>query len=94
MGHVDERDPDLLLDRLELDLHLLPQLEVQGAQRLVEKEDTGPVDEGARERDALALPAGELSGTSTAEVAEAHHLERLADTTLALGLLTRRTMSP
>ena len=57
---VDERDPDLLLDRLELDLHLLAELEVQGSERLVEEQHAGPVDERARERDALALAAREL----------------------------------
>ena len=36
--HVDERDPDLALDALELDLHLLAQLEVERAERLVEQQ--------------------------------------------------------
>ena len=39
VGHVDERDPDLLLDPLQLDLHLLAELEVERAERLVEQED-------------------------------------------------------
>ena len=36
--HVDERDADVLLDALELDLELLAQLEVERAQRLVEQQ--------------------------------------------------------
>ena len=36
--HEDEGDADVALDRLELDLHLLAQLEVQGAERLVQQQ--------------------------------------------------------
>ena len=54
---VEERDPDLALDRLELHLHLLAQLEVERAERLVEQQHRGPVHERARERHALALAA-------------------------------------
>jgi hypothetical protein len=36
VGHVDERDPEIALQRLEEDLHLLAQLEVERAERLVE----------------------------------------------------------
>ena len=64
VGHVDERDPDLLLDPLELDLHLLAQLQVEGAQRLVE-EQGGPVDERPGEGDAAA-PGRRRSGSACA----------------------------
>ncbi|MEJ7697563.1 MAG: hypothetical protein WKF78_13325 [Candidatus Limnocylindrales bacterium] len=37
VGHVDERDPDLLLDAFEFALHLLAQLQVKGAQGLVQE---------------------------------------------------------
>ena len=46
---------------LELDLHLLAELEVERAERLVEQQHLRPVDDRARERDALALAAGELA---------------------------------
>jgi hypothetical protein len=36
---VDEGQPDLLLDLLELDLHRLAQLQVERAERLVEQQD-------------------------------------------------------
>ena len=39
VGDVDEGDPDLLLDPGELDLHLLAELEVERAERLVEQQD-------------------------------------------------------
>src|SRR5581483_4080242 len=45
VGDVDERDPDLLLDPLELDLHLLPELEVERAERLVEEQHARMVDD-------------------------------------------------
>ena len=62
VGDEDERDPDLMLDRLQLDLHLLAELQVERAERLVEEQHRGPVDERARECDTLALAAGQLAG--------------------------------
>ena len=60
MRDVDERDAEVALERLEHDLHLLAQLQVERAERLVEQEHPRPVDDRARERDALPLAAGEL----------------------------------
>ena len=58
-----EGDADIAAgSRLELYLHLFAQLEIEGAEGLVEEEHAGPVDEGAGQRDALALPTGELPG--------------------------------
>ena len=54
--------PDLALDLLELDLHLLAELEVEGAERLVEQQHLGPVDQRAGQGDPLPLAAGELGG--------------------------------
>ena len=54
--------PTCLLDRLELDLHLLAELQVERAERLVEEQHAGPVHERPGERHALALAAGELAG--------------------------------
>ncbi len=60
--HVDERDADLPLDALQLDLQALAELQVERAERLVEQEDLRQVDQGAGERDPLLLAAGELAG--------------------------------
>ena len=79
VGHVDERDADLLLDRLELDLHLLAELEVERAERLVEEQHARPVDERAGERDALALAAGQLARLARLVALEADHPQRLGD---------------
>ena len=84
MRDVDEGDPDVALDLLELDLHLLAQLQVERAERLVEQQDARAVDDRARERDALALAARELGRLAVAVAGQADHLERLV---AALGAL-------
>ena len=60
MGDVDERDADLALDAHQLELHLLAELEVERAERLVEQQHRGLVHERPGERDALLLAAREL----------------------------------
>ncbi len=77
MRDVHERDADVLLDALELDLQLLAQAQVERAERLVEQQRARAVDERAGERDALLLAAGQLGRLALAEVAELHELERL-----------------
>ncbi len=67
MRDEQERDADLALDLLQLDLHLLAELEVEGPERLVEEQDAGPVDERPRQGDPLALSARELGGTPPLE---------------------------
>ena len=60
VGDEHERDADVALDRLQLDLHLLAQLEVERAERLVEQQHLGTVDQRPGEGDALALTAAQL----------------------------------
>ena len=74
---VDEGDPELLLDPLQLDLQLLAELEVERPERLVEQERLRPVHDRAGERDALALAARELGGLAAAVALELHERERL-----------------
>ena len=71
------RSRQLALDRLQLELHLLAQLQVERAERLVEQQHARAVDERAGERDALALAAGELDRPALADVRQAHHRQRL-----------------
>ena len=78
MRDVDERDADRLLDVLELDLHLLAELQVERAQRLVEQQHAGSVDERARQGDALPLPARELARLALRERAQADERQRFA----------------
>ena len=89
VGDVDEGQADVVLDPLELDLHLPAQLEVEGAERLVEQQDVGPVDEGPGQGDALLHATGELVGLLAARVVQLDELEGLLR--LALGLLVAAT---
>ena len=52
---------------LQLELHLLSELQVERAERLVEEQHLRPVHERARERDPLLLAAGELPRLPLAE---------------------------
>ena len=76
MGHVDERDADILLDLLQLDLHLLAKLQVERPQRLVQQQDLRLVHDRAGEGHALALAAGELVRAAMAQAFEPDHLQR------------------
>ena len=82
MRDVHERDADVLLDPLELELELLAQPQVERAERLVEQQRARPVHERAGERHALLLAAGELRRLAPAVLAELDHLQRLADARL------------
>ncbi len=79
MGDVHEGDADLGLDALEFQLHLAAQLEVEGAQRLVEEQHLGVVDQRAGDRDALLLAAGELLRLAAGHRAELDEVEHLLD---------------
>ena len=80
MGDEDEGDADLALDALQLDLHLLAQLEVEGAERLVEQEHARVVDERARQRDPLLLPAGQLVRLAPLEAGQLDKIAAWRDT--------------
>ncbi len=56
MGHVDKRDTNRALQRLQFGLHLLAKLEVQCAERLVKQQHSGSIDEGASQGNPLLLP--------------------------------------
>ena len=62
--------------RFSSSLHLLAQLEVERAERLVEQQHLGLVDDRPRERDPLALAAGQLDRLALAEAREPDHVER------------------
>ena len=62
----DERDAEVGLDRLQLDLQVLAQPRVERSERLVEQEHARHQDERAGERDPLLLTAGELLGLALA----------------------------
>ena len=90
----DERDADVALDALELDLHRLAQLEVERAERLVEQQHLRVHHERARERDALLHAAGELRGLGLLATGQVHQLERLAGLLVALLLADLALLEP
>ena len=87
VGHVDERDPDLALNALELELHRVAQFEVQRAERFVEKQRARIVDEGPGQCDTLLLAARQLGGPALGEVGQPDDLQQFVDPLADLGLV-------
>ena len=85
MGDVDDRHAEALVQTLELVLHLLAQLLVEGAERLVHEDESRVEDERARQRDPLLLPARELRRQPL--------LEALPADTMATARSTRSAIS-
>ena len=94
MGHEDERDAELALDLLELDLHLLAELEIERAERLVEEQHLGLDHGGPRERDALTLTAGELRGPAVGVLLESHRARAFIARSRRSARFMPRTRSP
>ena len=79
VGHVDERDARLLLDRLELQLHLLSQLQVQGTQGFVQQQHPRSIHERPSESDTLSLASRQLPRSTRAVALQAHHPQSFLD---------------
>jgi hypothetical protein len=60
VGDVEHGHPECLVNALDLELQLVAQLLVQGAERLVHQNEIRVVDQAAGNRDALLLAAGKL----------------------------------
>ena len=78
--------PSAFCSALQLFLHVLAQLQVERAERLVEQQHLGLVDQRAGERHALALAAGKLARPARAVAGQPHQLERLLGGLAPLGL--------
>ena len=65
--------------RLSSTWSALAELEVEGAERLVEEQHVGPVDERPGQRHPLLLAAGQLVRLALLVAGEMDELERLAD---------------
>ena len=70
VGDVDHRLAELLVQLGDLEPHGAAQRRVEVRQRLVEQEGRGLAHDGAADRDALALAAGELAGAALEVVGE------------------------
>jgi hypothetical protein len=86
---VDERGARALLERAQLDLHALAELQVERSERLVESSTGGLVDERPHQRDALVHAAGELRRPAVGDALEPDQLEGARDPLAHLAL--RRT---
>ena len=86
VGHDHEGDAELVLDVQQLELRVLAQLLVERGERLVEQQELGALDQRARERDALALAAGELVRHALDERLHAHELQDVRHPVVDLAL--------
>ena len=75
MGHIDEGNAHLLLDTLQLVLHILPQAQVQRAQGLVQQQDLGPVHQRPGDGHPLLLAAGQLGDFPVLKALQTHHAQ-------------------
>ena len=85
MRDEDDGQAQPAVQLANVELHLLAQLLVERAERLVHQHDLRLEYERAGERDALLLSAGKLRGPAVRERAELHHVERALDALLSLG---------
>ena len=86
MGHIDKGDLHGLLDALEFVLHILAQLQVQGAQGLVQQQDLGPVHQGPGDGHPLLLAAGQGGDVPLFKAPQVHDLQHLHDPVVDLFL--------
>ena len=84
VGDNDEGLPHLVAEVEEESVQLLLVLRVEGAARLVGKDDIGLVDKGAGNCDALLLAAGEFVGLVRSAVRESHEGKEFFGTPLCL----------
>src|SRR5699024_1733002 len=80
----DDGDAELDVDTLDDVEDVLGRLRVERARRLVSEEDRRVRREGARDADALLLPARELRRVGARLVGEADEVEELGDARVAL----------
>ena len=76
--HEDEGDPHVALERLQFGLHLAAKIGVERGEGLIEQQEKGPVHQGARQRHALLLAAGEFRGSRARPVRHFHHGQGLS----------------
>ena len=75
VGDVDKGDAGALLNALQLDLHVLAQLEVERAERLVEQQHTRLAHQRTRDGDTLLLTAGKTGHIAVFKAAQTNQLE-------------------
>ena len=91
MGDEEEGRAELHLQVLELGAQRLAQLGVEVGQRLVHQEDARLAHDGAADRDALHLAAGQPVGLRLEQMLDAQRLGGAGDALVDLGALERRS---
>lgn len=86
MSHEDKGDAGFRLQPLQLQLHVLAQLEIQRAQRFVQQQNLGAWGQGTGQGDALLLATRNLACLAVGHLAHLHQLHHLADGLLDLVL--------
>ena len=86
MGHINKGDPHLLLDTLQLVLHILAQPKIQRAQRLVQQQHLGTVHQRPGNGHTLLLSAGKLVDAASFKALQGHHFQHFRHTLLHLVL--------
>src|SRR5215472_2032552 len=79
VGNVDGGGFEPLVQRLDLDAHLYPQLGIEIGQRLVEQKDLGIAHDSPAHGNALALAAGELARIAVEIGLQSQDLRRPVD---------------
>jgi hypothetical protein len=82
------------VDPLRLELQAFSELEIEGAEGLVEEQHVRLVDERPRERHPLLLAAGELVGPAALVARQVDLLEDGRRPALDIGAATPRRFSP
>ena len=73
MGYIDGGNSELELNFLQLVAHLIAQLGIQVAQRLVQQKHLRIAHQGASQRHALALAAGKLGRAAVQKLLDGEH---------------------
>ena len=94
VGDVDEGDVGPFLDRAQLGAHVLAQLEVERAQRLVEQHHLGLDRECSGDRHPLLLAARELAHGLVRGVGQVDQAQELLGPLAALGLVDPAHLEP
>ena len=84
VSHEQRRHSELLMNTPKLDAHLLAQLQIKIAQRLIQEEKLRLADERTAERDALALSAAELPRQTIEQVLDVHKASEPTDALIDL----------
>jgi hypothetical protein len=83
--HIDHGDTEALLQRPDFSPHLVTQLGVEIRQRFIHQADARLRNNGAPERHALALPAGQLRRLALEQLFETDDLRHALKPLVALG---------